>query len=139
MPVYNTAKKKFFDANINLASDTIKVMLLADSYVPDLDTHEFLSQADSHEISGSGYTAGGATLSNKSTTVDTTDNEGVFDADDVVWTNATITARYALIYKDTGSASTSPLIGYIDFGANQSSQNADFTIQWNAEGILNLN
>jgi hypothetical protein len=62
----------------------------------------------------------------------------VFDADDVVWTSSTITARGAVLYKDTGTPSTSPLICYIDFGSNKSSNGADFTIQWSSSGILKL-
>ena len=62
----------------------------------------------------------------------------VFDADDVAWTTSTLTARYAIIYKSTGTSSTSPLIGYIDFSSDKSSVTGTFTIQWNAEGILNL-
>lgn len=58
------------------------------------------------------------------------------DADDVTWASSTITARYAVIYKDTGVATTSPLIGFVDFGQDESSSNGNFTIQWSANGIL---
>ncbi len=92
-----------------------------------------------YEVSGTGYTAGGAALANKTVTQDNTDNEGVFDADDVTWSTSTITARGAVLYKDGGSAATRYLICYIDFGADKSSEAADFTLQWNAEGILNIN
>jgi hypothetical protein len=61
-----------------------------------------------------------------------------FDADDPAWTAVTFTnGRYAIIYKDTGSAATSPLMGYIDFGANQSPSGIDFTIQFDStDGAL---
>lgn len=136
--IYNSFKKLIMDGSIDLDTDTIKVALVTSSYTPDQDTHTYFSSV-TNEVSGTGYTAGGATLANKTVTQDNTDNEGVFDANDVSWTTATITARAAVVYKSTGTASTSALICYIDFGADKVSTAGTFTIAWNAEGILNLN
>lgn len=136
--IYNSFKQKLLAGEIDLDADTIKVMLVTATYTPNQDTHEHKDDI-TNEVTGTGYTAGGATLANKTVTADNTDNEGVFDADDVTWASSTITARGAVLYKDTGTASTSPVICYIDFGSDQSSSAGDFTIQWNAEGILNLN
>jgi len=135
--IYNSFKGKIMDGSIDLDTDTIKVALVTSSYTPNQDTHDFFDDV-TNEVSGTGYTAGGATLASKTVTVDTTDNEGVFDAADVTWSSSTITARGAVIYKSTGVASTSALICYLDFVTNQSSSAADFIISWNAEGILNL-
>ena len=136
--IYNAFKKNIMNGGIDLDTDTIKVMLVTSAYVPHQDTHEFKSSV-TNEVSGTGYTAGGATLAGAAVTQDNTDNEGMFDATDVTWGSSTITARGAVIYKSTGVDATSPLICYIDFGSDKSSNNGDFTISWNAEGILNLN
>lgn len=136
--IYNSFKKKIMDGSIDLDTDTIKVALVTSSYTPDQDVHDFFDDI-TNEVSGTGYTAGGASLANKAVTADNTDNEGVFDADDVSWTTSTITARGAVLYKSTGTASTSALICYIDFGADKISTAGTFTISWNSEGILNLN
>lgn len=136
--IYNNFKKNIMNGGIDLDTDTIKVALVTSSYTPDQDTHEFFSSV-TNEVVGTGYTAGGATLAGKAVTADNTDNEGVFDADDVVWTTSTITARGAVLYKSTGVAGTSALIAYIDFGSDKISTAGSFTIAWNAEGILNLN
>lgn len=136
--IYNSFKKKIMDGSIDLDTDTIKVALVTSSYTPDQDAHDFFDDI-TNEVSGTGYTAGGVSLANKAVTADNTDNEGVFDADDASWTTSTITARGAVIYKSTGTASTSPLICYIDFGADKSSSAGTFQITWNSEGILNLN
>ena len=125
------------NGGIDLDTDTIKVALVTSAYTPDADTHEDFADV-TNEVSGTGYTAGGATLANAAVTADNTDDEGVFDADDVVWSDSTITARGAVVYKSTGTASTSLLICYIDFGSDQSSSSGNFTITWNSEGILNL-
>ena len=85
-----------------------------------------------------GYAAGGKALTNKSVTEDNINDRAEFDADDSTWPVATITARAAVIYKDTGVASTSPLIAYIDFGEDFSTSGADFTVEWDSDGILAL-
>lgn len=136
--LYNSFKKKIMDGSIDLDTDTIKVALVTSGYTPDFDLHDFFDDV-TNEVTGTGYSAGGMALANKTVTQDNTDNEGVFDADDVSWTTATITARGAVLYKDTGSAATSPLIGYIDFGADKTSTAATFLISWSSEGIINAN
>jgi len=136
--IYNSFKQKIMNGSIDLDTDTIKVALVTSSYTPNQDTHDFFDDV-TNEVTGTGYTAGGGALDNKAVTADTTDNEGVFDADDETWSTSTITARGAVLYKDTGTASTSPLICYIDFGADKSSSAGNFTVSWAAEGILNLN
>ena len=100
-----------------------------------MDAHDFVDDI-TNEISGTGYTAGGATLANKSVTKDNTNDQSVFDADDVTWSNSTLTARGAVLYKDTGTPATSSLIKYFDFVTDQSSTAAPFTVQFNAAGIL---
>ena len=77
-------------------------------------------------------------MQNKKLVQDNTNDKAVFDADDVTWSNSTIKARYAVIYKDTGTTTTSPLMACIDFGTEKSSENAEFTVQWDAAGIMNL-
>lgn len=125
-------------AAINLATDTIKLMLLTSSHTPDIDAEVFIDDVSANEVSASGtYSAGGATLTWTGST-DDTDDEGVGDATDISFTSATITARYAPIYKSTGTPSTSPIICVIDFGSVQTSTAGTFAITFNAEGILNL-
>lgn len=137
--IYNSFKRDIMNGSIDLDTDTIKVMLVTSAYTPDQDTHTKRSDI-TNEVSGTGYSAGGAALANKVVSVDNTDNEGVFDADDLTWASSTITARGAVLYKSRGGASTADeLICYIDFTTDKSSSSGDFTIQWGAEGILNLN
>lgn len=136
--IYNSFKAYIMDGSIDLDTDTIKVALVTSTYTPNQDTHQDFADV-TNEITGTGYTAGGEALASKAVTIDTTDNEGVFDAADVTWASSTLTARGAVIYKDTGVAATSLLICYLDFSIDQSSSAGDFVIAWNSEGILNLN
>ena len=135
--LYNIFKSEVMKANIDLVNDTIKVALLTSSYTPNIDSHENFDDI-TNEVTGTNYTAGGKELTNKTVTVDNTDNEGILDADDTSWEVSTITARYAVIYKDTGVSSTSKLIGYIDFGTDKVSSIGSFKIEWAEEGIINL-
>lgn len=133
---YNSGKKKLWDGSIDLDTDTIKVALTTSSYTPDVDAHDFFDDI-TNEVSGTGYTAGGAALANKSVTQDNTNNRSVFDADDATWTTSTITnARYAVIYKSTGTASTSALICVVDLLTNKSSSADTFKIEWSTDGIF---
>ena len=113
----------------NLGSDAIKIMLTTAAYVPNIDTHEFKSDV-TNEITGTGYTAGGASLTGVTWTYDATNKRGVLGASAVVWTAATFTLRYAVIFKWTGTATTSRLIGWIDFGQDLSPASEDFTISF---------
>lgn len=122
---------------VDFDTDTIKVALVTSAYTPDFDAHDYFNDV-TNEVSGTGYTAGGATLGTVTVTLDTANDRVDFDAADTQWTSSTITARAAVIYKSTGTATTSPLIAYIDFGSDQSSSNGTFTIQWAAAGILRL-
>lgn len=139
--IYNSYKTKLLDAStkINLASDTIKLALVTSSYTPNIDTHDFWDDVSANESSGTGYTAGGKTLANPVVSTDTTNDRGKFDADDVSWTiSSALSARYGVLYKSTGTPSTSPLIGYIDFGSTYSLSSGTLTITWSANGALTI-
>jgi hypothetical protein len=135
---YGQSLMKALNKEIDFDSDTIKVMLTTSTYTPNQDTHVYLSDV-TNEVTGTGYTAGGATLANKTIGYTAGTNVIKLDADDVTWASSTITARYAVIYDDTPSTTaTKPLLGYVDFGADQSSSNGNFTITWDAAGILKV-
>ena len=114
-------------------ADRFKVMLVTSAYTPDFGTHDFKADV-TNEVVGTGYTAGGESL----TSVTLTQSGGTitFDADDVTWASSTITARGAVIYDD--SLASDPLIAYIDFGADKSSSAGDFVLSFNASGIFTL-
>ena len=135
--VYNDFKESIMNGSIDLDSDTIKIALVSSSYTPDKDAHDFFDDV-TNEVSGTGYTAGGATLANKAVTQDNTNDLAKWDADDPSWSSSTITARGAVIYKSTGTAGTSRLICYIDFGQDYTSSNGTFSIVFHANGILTI-
>jgi len=137
--IYNSFKRDIANGSIDLDTDTIKVLLTTSSYTPDQDAHTKRSDVTSEVSNGNGYTTGGSALANKTVTADNTNNRGVFDADDVSWASASFTARYAVLYKSRGGASSSDeLIAAIDFGSDYTATNGTFQITWSANGILTL-
>ena len=114
-------------------ADRFKVMLVTSSYTPDFGTHDFKSDV-TNEVSGTGYDAGGKSLS--SVTLTQSGGTITFDAADLTWASSTITARGAVVYDD--SLTNDPLICYIDFGADKSSSAGDFVLTFNASGIFTL-
>lgn len=137
--LYGSFLAKALNKEIDWDTDTIKVALLSNAYTPNQDTHDYFDDVSTHEVSGTGYTTGGNTLASKTSTYDAGTNVLVLDAADVTWSSSTITARYAVVYDASGgSAATNPLIGYVDFGSDQSSSNGNFTITWDATGIVRI-
>lgn len=118
---------------------TVKCALATSAYTPSKGAggHTFWSSVSANEVSGTGYTAGGQAITARTTTAvsSTSPDEVQLDGSDVSWTTATFTARYAIVYKDTGSAATSPLMVIVDFGADESVSAGTFTIQWASDGI----
>jgi len=117
-------------SNTNLLSGTVKVALVDTGVYTYSAAHQFLTS-----LTGVVGTAGtiGAT---KSVT------NGVFDGADVTYTAVTGNSVEALvIYVDTGTAATSPLVAYLDTsvtGLPVTPNGGDITITWNASGIFAL-
>lgn len=101
--------------------DTFKIALYTSAATLDATTTAYSS---TNEISGTGYTAGGAALTNVDPT--STGTTAFVDFADATWASATITARGALIYNS--SAAGNPAVAVLDFGADKSSSASNFTV-----------
>lgn len=124
---------------VDWSGDTIKVALLTASATPDRDAWAFYSDLTNEVANGNGYTTGGATLGSKSSSQDNATHEARFLAGNTQWTSATFSFRYAVVYKDTGTAGTSPLLGVVDFGGTQTVSSGTAEIDWDATlGVLYL-
>jgi len=128
--LYPKGKEKFLSGSINLTSDTIKIGLIDTGTYTYNSTDEFWSSASSALVGTA------ATLASKTVT------SGTFDAADVTFTAVTGSSVEALIvYKDTGSAATSPLIAFIDVAASGlpvTPNGGDITVTFNASGIFSI-
>ena len=101
--------------------DTFKLALYTSSATLDASTTAYSA---TNEASGSGYSAGGAALTNVTPT--TSGTTAFTDFDDLTFSAATITARGALIYNDTVAGD--PAVVVLDFGSDKTSTSGDFTI-----------
>jgi len=102
------------------SGNTFKIALYTSSATLGASTTAY---ATTNEVSGTAYTAGGATLTNVTPT--TSGTTALTDFADTTWSSSTITARGALIYNDSVSDKA---VLVLDFGSDKSSSSGDFTI-----------
>ena len=107
------------------SGDTFKLAMYTNSASFDASTTDYTT---SNEVSGTGYSAGGGTLTNVTPT--TSGTTALTDFADLTFSSSTITARGALIYNTTtgGGSGTTDSIVVLDFGADKASSAGDFTI-----------
>lgn len=102
-------------------ADTFKIALYTSSASLGASTTAYTT---SNEVSGTGYSAGGGTLT-VSTAPTSSGTTAYLDFEDETWGTATITARGALIYNSTQS---NKAVAVLDFGSDKTSTAGDFTI-----------
>ena len=106
----------------NLAAQTLKCALYTNAATLNATTAAY---AVGNEVSGGNYTAGGNTLTNVAISVDGT--TAIFDADNVTFPNATISAQAALLYNNSNANAA---IAVLDFGGVKTSTNGTFELQF---------
>jgi hypothetical protein len=134
---YGLGLKALANKEVDLDTDTIRCALLG-SYTVDQDTHDYWSDISASEITGVGYVTKGASLTGMTLAYTGSTNTLMWDADDVVWATSTITASRAVYFLDTGTASTSALLVYVDFGGAVTSTAGNFTVTHNVAGIATI-
>lgn len=115
---YQITLKKFMDADVDLLVDTIKARVVRTSAYTFSQAHDFADDLPAAIVAD-------ATLGSKTTT------NGTFDAADAVFSSVPAGAAIdaVVIYKDTGTPGTSPLIVYLD-GFSVTPNGGDITLQW---------
>lgn len=127
----NSFKEALFKGDVDFLVDTIKIALYDNTATLNASTTAYTATG---EVTAAGYTATGNTLT-PSVTLGT-DGIAYVDFADTSWT-AAITARGALIYKDSGTA-----ICVLDFGSDKTSVTT-FTVQFpvndSSSALIRLN
>jgi hypothetical protein len=114
-------KVDMLEGKQNVASDTLKMALYTAYATLDQDTTAY---TPTNEISGTGYIAGGKTISN--VTINSGSNTVYVSFSNVVWDPAQFTTRGALIYNSTKSNAS---IAVLDFGSDKiQTGNNTFTV-----------
>lgn len=120
--MYGKGRQHFANADISWGSDNIKFVFASTTYTPSINVDEFKS-----DIAGGAIVATSGNLASKTNVL------GTVDAADVTVTAVSGSQiSYVVIYKDTGTGSTSPLILLIDTATNLpvTPNGGDITVQW---------
>jgi hypothetical protein len=131
--IYNSCLEDLAKSAIDFDTDTFKVLLVDATYaaVADetkKDSHTKRSDVNGNEITGTGYSAGGFSVT-VSVTKDTGNNRVNISLGGGTVSTATLTAYGAVYYKSRGGlASADEVIAYIDFGGAITATAADFAL-----------
>ena len=125
--IYDSFLSDVFAGNCN-TTHSFKAMLVSSSYSENRGTHAKRSDV-SGETSGTGYTAGGASVT-LSASLNTTTHILTLTIPTATWASSTITARKLIVYRTTGTAANDNLVCCVDNGSDLISSST--TMTWNA-------
>lgn len=137
--MYDSAKEYIGDGTIDLDTHTFKIQLHTNTYTPNRATQSVRADLSNELSTGSGYTAGGATLG--SVTWAQSSGTATFDAADPTWTASGGTIgpfRIAVIYDDTAASDELLCYCVLDSSDISATDGQTVTIALNASGILTL-
>jgi hypothetical protein len=134
---YNIAKTQILAGDMNLRNDTVMIMLVSGGYIPSA-AHNYVSQSGmcplTYEVAGANYSR--QALVGRVFTQNDTDNRAELTATDNVWNSINAgTIGGAILFKDTGVSSSSPLIIYLDAGG-VSTSGSTLLINWSTSGLI---
>lgn len=127
---------------IDLNDDDVRVKLVMSNTTVDTEDDGITTLSGFttiDECDGANYVD--KALANEAVNKDDANNRAEFDADDATWTSLGVGTRQSvgfLVYKYVDGAGNDIPIGYVEFASPVTHNGGDFTIQWNAEGILQL-
>lgn len=140
--VFNEALRGIFAGEIDLNAHDIRVALVMTNTTADTENDSITNMDDFttlDECDGANYVR--KALATEAVNRDDGNDRAEFDADDVTWSalgNGTRALQGFLILKHVTNDADSIPIAYVDFSANQNPGGSDFSIAWNAEGIMQL-
>ena len=124
----NSFKEELLGGVHDLDTDTIKIALIKDTptgtYNKSTTNYSDVT-GDSDEVTGTGYTAGGNTLTSPAISLD--GDTAIVDFANTTWSTATISADGCIIYN---SSASNAAIAVIDFGGTVTSTAGDFTVSF---------
>lgn len=134
--IYNRMLELWARGSIDFDTDTFRRSLHTSGYTENKDTHDFFDDV-TNEVSGTGYTAGGA-VTTVTVTLDTANDRLDITFGTTTWPSSTITARKSVTRKARGgAASADELILVNDFGSDVVSSAGTFTANADTVRIAN--
>jgi hypothetical protein len=137
---FNALVQTFANGTINLATDSLKVML---TNTAPISTNSLYGDISANELAaGNGYTTGGAAITTTSSTQTGGVEKLIISAANPTWTATGSMGpfRYAVLYDVTATTPLKPLIGWWDNGSSVTlSTGQTFTITYDAtNGVLQI-
>ena len=126
--ICNSFKQEILVGTHNLTAttgNTFKIALYTSSASLGAGTTAYSTSNEITNSSGTAYTAGGATLTSVTPTLDS--STAVCDFADISWTSASFTANGCLIYN---SSQSDKAVAVIAFGGDKTVSSGTFTIQF---------
>lgn len=116
--------------------ESLKLMLLKNTFTPNAGTQQYISSVSAHEIAATtGYAAGGVALAGNASVAD--GNNYYLDLENkTIGPGASLNYRYGVVYADSGNPATSKIRAIIDFETDQIVSNGTSTITWAALGVI---
>lgn len=134
--VFNRMLELWARGSIDFDTDVFRRSLHTSGYAENKDTHDFFDDV-TNEVSGTGYTAGGAVTS-VTVTLDTANDRVDIVFGTTTWPSSTITARKAVVRKARGGAASADELIYVnDFGSDISTTSGTFTANADTVRIQN--
>lgn len=127
--------RAFSSAGLDLAAGDVTALLTDNTYTPDQDVDAFLDDITG-ELSGGGYAR--VDLTTESVTYTAGTNTLAFDADPIVFAALTGTFRHCVIFVDSGTPSTSPLVSVISSDVDLTATGGDVTVNPHANGLATV-
>ena len=134
---YLSAKGDILSGDIDVKDDTLKMILVKNTYTPDTVNHDEYADVSAHEISASGsYSVGGVTVGARTLSLDSTTEEAMLDCSDITITSLTAEdVRYLVFY---ASKSGNPLLFCCDLEADYDFTGNNVSVQINSDGFVRL-
>lgn len=119
--IYTSFWNDMAKGNVDMDTDTFYGMVVTSAYTFNKDTHAKRSDI-TNEVTGTGYTSGGAACTVTVSAIDTTNDRQEIVLGSISWASSTITgARQLVVYKRRGGASSADeLVCCVDNGADVS-------------------
>lgn len=124
--IFNRMLELWARGNIDFDTDTFRRTLHTSAYSENKDTHDFFDDV-TNEVTGTGYTAGGAVTS-VTVSLDTAADRLDIVFASTTWPSSTITARKSVVRKARGGAASADEVIFVnDFGSDVVTSAGTFT------------
>lgn len=136
--IYGSFWDDVFKGNVDMDTDTFYVMAMTATYSENFDTHNRRDDI-TNEVSGTGYAAGGNSVTITLNAYDTVNNRYEITLGGTTWPSSTLSSvqKFAYYKRRGGASSADELIALIDNGAGVTTSNGTLTLNASTLRVTN--